>query len=189
MQKNWIGKSDGCEINFATDHKDAKIKIFTTRPDTIFGATFIAIAPDHPFTKYFINDKDFKDFKSLALKNLGTESSISTNEKLGYKTPFFAFHPFLNKKLPIYVANFILMDYGSGAIFGCPAHDQRDLEFAKKYNLEIIPVVSPVKYKSVTINEEAYLEDGYIINSDFLNNLSVEDAKKKVIKKIEENNS
>ena len=186
MQKNWIGKSDGCEINFATDHKDAKIKIFTTRPDTIFGATFIAIAPDHPFTKYFINDKDFEDFKNLALKNLGTESSISTNEKLGYKTPFFAFHPFLNKKLPIYVANFILMDYGSGAIFGCPAHDQRDLEFAKKYELEIIPVIIPEKSKIINIQNEAYTEDGYVINSDFIDGYSTKEAKKIIIQKLNE---
>jgi leucyl-tRNA synthetase len=142
MQKNWIGRSEGCEIDFVTNCKDLKIKIFTTRPDTIFGASFIAIAPDHPFTENFKNEKNFKNFKNLALKNLGTESSLSTNEKLGFKTPFFAFHPFLNKKLPIYVANFILMDYGTGAIFGCPAHDQRDLEFAIKYKLEIIPVVS-----------------------------------------------
>jgi leucyl-tRNA synthetase len=186
MQKNWIGKSVGCEIDFVSDFKNTKIKIFTTRPDTIFGASFIAIAPDHPFTEYFKNEKNFQNFKELALKNVGTESSLSKNEKLGFKTPFFASHPFLSKKIPIYVANFILMDYGTGAIFGCPAHDQRDLEFAKKYNLEIIPVVSPDKSKAVIINDQAFTEGGYIINSDFLNDLSVEDAKKNIIQKIEE---
>jgi leucyl-tRNA synthetase len=186
MQKNWIGKSIGCEIDFISDFKNTKIKIFTTRPDTIFGASFIAIAPDHPFTESFKNEKNFQDFKELALKNIGTESSLSKNEKLGFKTPFFVLHPFLNKKVPIYVANFILMDYGTGAIFGCPAHDQRDLEFAQKYNLEIIPVISPNKSKSITIKNEAYIEDGYVINSDFLNDLSVEDAKKNIIKRIEE---
>ena len=186
MQKNWIGKSDGCEINFITDHKDVEIKIFTTRPDTIFGASFIAIAPDHPFTKYFIKDKNFEIFKNLALKNLGTESSLSTNEKLGYKTPFYAFHPFIDKKLPIYVANFILMDYGSGAIFGCPAHDQRDLEFAKKYKLEIIPVVTPIKSKIINIQNEAYTEDGYAINSDFLSGYSTKEAKKIIVQKLKE---
>ena len=184
MQKNWIGRSEGCEIDFSTDCKDSKIKIFTTRPDTIFGASFIAIAPDHPFTEYFKNDKEFKNFKDLALRNIGTESSLSTNEKLGYKTPFSALHPFLNKKLPIYVANFILMDYGSGAIFGCPAHDQRDLEFAKKYKLEIIPVVSPEKIKIINLKEEAYTEDGYAINSDFLNGYSTKEAKKNIIQKL-----
>jgi leucyl-tRNA synthetase len=186
MQKNWIGKSDGCQINFITDHKDVEIKIFTTRPDTIFGASFIAIAPDHPFTKYFIKDKNFEIFKNLALKNLGTESSLSTNEKLGYKTPFYAFHPFIDKKLPIYVANFILMDYGSGAIFGCPAHDQRDLEFAKKYKLEIIPVVTPIKSKIINIQNEAYTEDGYAINSDFLSGYSTKEAKKIIVQKLKE---
>ena len=126
MQKNWIGKSVGCEVDFISDFKNTKIKIFTTRPDTIFGASFIAVSPDHPFTECFKNEKNFQNFKELALKNIGTESSLSKNEKLGFKTPFFATHPFLNKKIPIYVANFILMDYGTGAIFGCPAHDQRD---------------------------------------------------------------
>jgi leucyl-tRNA synthetase len=186
MQKNWIGKSEGCEIDFISDSENTKITIFTTRPDTIFGASFIAIAPDHPFTKFFENDKNFKDFKNLAIKNLGTESSLSTNEKLGFKTTFFAFHPFLNKKLPIFVANFILMDYGTGAIFGCPAHDQRDLEFAKKYNLEIIPVVSPEKSQINNIKDRAYIDDGYIINSNFLNDLRTEDAKKNIIKKLTE---
>jgi leucyl-tRNA synthetase len=186
MQKNWIGRSEGCEINFVTDYKDLKIKIFTTRPDTIFGASFIAIAPDHPFTENFKNEENFKNFKNLALKNLGTESSLSTNEKLGFKTPFFAYHPFLKKKLPIYVANFILMDYGTGAIFGCPAHDQRDLEFAKKYKLEIIPVVSPEKSKIIDIKNEAFIEDGYAINSDFLNDFSTKEAKKNIIKKLSE---
>ena len=186
MQKNWIGRSEGCEINFASDCKDLEIKIFTTRPDTIFGASFIAIAPDHPFTENFKNDVKFKNFKDLALKNLGTESSLSTNEKLGFKTPFFANHPFLNKKLPIYVANFILMDYGTGAIFGCPAHDQRDLEFAIKYKLEIIPVVSPEKSKIIHVKNEAFIEDGYAINSDFLNDFSTKEAKKNIIKKLVE---
>jgi leucyl-tRNA synthetase len=185
MQKNWIGKSIGCEIDFISDFKNTEIKIFTTRPDTIFGASFIAIAPDHPFTESFKNEKNFQDFKELALKNIGTESSLSKNEKLGFKTPFFVLHPFLNKKIPIYVANFILMDYGTGAIFGCPAHDQRDLEFAKKYNLEIIPVVSPNKSGSIIINDQAYTDDGYIINSDFLNDLTIEDAKKNIIQRIE----
>ena len=186
MQKNWIGRSEGCEIDFITNCKDSKIKIFTTRPDTIFGASFVAIAPDHPFTENFSSDKEFKNFKELALKNLGTESSLSTNEKLGFKTPFFAFHPFLNKKLPIYVANFILMDYGSGAIFGCPAHDQRDLEFSIKYKLEIIPVVSSEKSKITNIKSQAYTEEGYNINSDFLDGLSTQEAKRKIIKKLVE---
>jgi leucyl-tRNA synthetase len=186
MQKNWIGESKGCEIDFITDYKNIKIKIFTTRPDTIFGATFIAIAPDHPFTENFKNDEDFKKFKNAALKNSATESSLATNEKLGFKTPFNVQHPFLNKRLPIYVANFILMDYASGAIFGCPAHDQRDLEFSIKYKLEIITVVTPKKDEILNVKEKAYIEDGYIVNSNFLNNLTTREAKNKIIQVLEE---
>jgi leucyl-tRNA synthetase len=186
MQKNWIGKSIGCEINFLTNNKE-KIKIFTTRPDTIFGASFIAIAPDHPFTQFFENDEIFLKFKNEALKNIAIESSLSKNEKLGFKTSYFVYHPFIkDKKLPIYVSNFILMDYGTGAIYGCPAHDQRDLEFALKYKLEILPVVSPNKSQVIKIKDEAYIEDGFIINSDFLNDLSVDEAKKKIIRIIED---
>ena len=186
MQQNWIGKSKGCEIDFITNN-ESKIRIFTTRPDTIFGASFLAIAPDHPFTRFFSDDKDFISFKNQAIKNIAIESSLAKGEKLGFKTPFFVFHPFIkNKKIPVYVSNFILMDYGTGAIFGCPAHDQRDLEFAIKYNLEILPVVSPKQSKNITIKDEAYIDDGFIINSDFLNDLKVEDAKNKIIKIIEE---
>ena len=186
MQKNWIGKSIGCEIDFLTNN-ESKIKIFTTRPDTIFGASFIAVAPDHPFTKFFENDENFLKFKKEALKNIATESSLSKNKKLGFKTPYYVNHPFIEKKkLPIYVSNFILMDYGTGAIYGCPAHDQRDLEFALKYKLEVLPVVSPSKSQVIRIKDEAYAGDGFIINSDFLNDLSVSEAKKKIIKIIEE---
>ncbi|NKA01557.1 MAG: leucine--tRNA ligase, partial [Proteobacteria bacterium] len=186
MQKNWIGKSVGCEIDFLTNN-EKKIRIFTTRPDTIFGASFIAIAPDHPFTKFFENDENFLKFKNEALKNIAIESSLSKNEKLGFETPYFVHHPFIkDKKLPIYVSNFILMDYGTGAIYGCPAHDQRDLEFALKYKLEVLPVVTPVKSQSIKIKDEAYVEDGFIINSDFLNDLNVIEAKKKIIKIIKD---
>ena len=188
MQKNWIGKSEGCEIDFVCNENNSKIKIFTTRPDTIFGASFIAIAPDHPFTENFKNDQNFKNFKDLALKNMGNESTLSKNEKLGFKTQFSVSHPFLKKKIPIYVANFILMEYGTGAIFGCPAHDQRDLEFAKKYNLEIIPVVSPNKSKNIEIQNEAYIDDGYIINSDFINDLDTQKAKQKIIEELKKKN-
>jgi leucyl-tRNA synthetase len=185
MQKNWIGKSEGCEINFNTDNRQS-IQIFTTRPDTIYGASFIAIAADHPFTEFFKNDENFLKFKTSALNNSSIESSVSKNEKLGFKTAFSAFHPFLSgKKIPIYVANFVLMDYGSGAIFGCPAHDQRDLEFARKYDLEIIPVVSKEKNITPKINERAYIDDGYAINSDFINDLDTKEAKKEMIKIIE----
>ena len=185
MQKNWIGKSFGCEINFNLINKDTKIKVFTTRPDTIFGASFLALSVDHPFSKSFINEEEFIKFKKECNKTGTTEEAIANAEKLGFFTNFFVEHPFIkNKKLPVYFANFVLMDYGTGAIFGCPAHDQRDFEFAKKYSLKITKVVSN-KDKETELNE-AYTGTGKMINSDFLDGLDIEIAKNKIIKKIEE---
>jgi len=186
MQKNWIGKSIGCEIDFKIDGKEKKVKVFTTRPDTIFGATFLAVSVDHPLCKDLEKKKDFIEFKKKSSQVGTTEEAIANAEKIGFDSGFKAKHPFIkNKTVPVFVANFILMDYGTGAIFGCPAHDQRDLDFANKYNLEIIPVV---KSQEITENKkmkEAYTGDGKIINSEFLNNLSVEQAKQKIIKEIE----
>ena len=184
MQKNWIGKSVGCEIDFKTNI-DKKKKIFTTRPDTIFGATFLAISPDHPICENLKGDKDFLKFKDECSKIGTTEESIANAEKLGYKTSILANHPFIKqKKIPVYVSNFILMDYGTGAIFGCPAHDTRDLEFAKKYKIEIITVVSP-KSKDFKIVDEAFTEEGVAINSEFLDGLKTNEAKNKIISEIE----
>ena len=187
MQKNWIGKSFGCEINFQIFKTKNQVKIFTTRPDTIFGASFIALSNDHPLSKEFSKNKDFKNFKDECNKSGTTEEAIANAEKLGFETGLHAEHPFIkNKKIPIYFANFVLMDYGTGAIFGCPAHDQRDFEFAKKYKLDIIKVVS--NSKSDKELEEAYLGDGKIINSDFLNHLEISKAKEKIIKEVEKLN-
>jgi leucyl-tRNA synthetase len=186
MQKNWIGKSYGCEINFEIENTNEKIAIFTTRPDTIFGASFIALSADHPLNKNFQNLEKFKKFKQDCNKTGTTEEAVANAEKLGFNTNLFVKHPFIkNKKIPVFFANFVLMDYGSGAIFGCPAHDQRDFDFAKKYKLEIIKVVEDKKKKELS---EAYIGDGKIINSDFLNNLNINKAKEKVIDKIENNN-
>ena len=183
MQKNWIGKSIGCEIDFCVTDSNETIKVFTTRPDTIFGASFIAVSVDHPFCDKFEKNKDFKIFKEKCLNVGTTEEAIANAEKEGFYTNFFVKHPFLKKTIPIYAANFVLMDYGTGAIFGCPAHDQRDHDFAKKYNLEILEVVSNKTEQDVT--KKAYTGPGKIINSDFLNNLDVESAKNKIIEKIE----
>ena len=183
MQKNWIGKSIGCEIDFLMSN-EKKLRIFTTRPDTIFGATFIALSADHELSKEFKNDKNFINFKKECNKSGTTEEALSSAEKVGLKTGFFVHHPFISgKKLPVYFANFVLMDYGSGAIFGCPGHDQRDFEFAKKYNLEIIRVVKD-ETKNVDLNE-AYTGDGKMINSSFLDGLEVQKAKEKIIEEIE----
>ena len=189
MQKNWIGKSIGCEINFELLGLDNKIKIFTTRPDTIFGASFLAISVDHPLCQDLKDQNDFLIFKQECLKSGTTEEALASAEKKGFQTKLFAKHPFVkDKKIPIFVANFVLMDYGTGAIFGCPAHDQRDLDFAKKYKLEIIEVVTDNKDKPKNFKDldEAYTIDGVLINSDFLNDLDVDSAKKKIIKIIEE---
>ena len=187
MQKNWIGKSYGCEINFEINESSDKIKVFTTRPDTIFGASFIALSVDHSLSKNFKDNKDFIKFKEDCNKTGTTEEALANAEKLGLKTNLYVKHPLIKDKiLPIYFANFVLMDYGSGAIFGCPAHDQRDFDFAKKYNLEIIEVVSEgSKGKKL---EEAYTGNGKLINSSFLNGLNIEQAKEKIINEIEKKN-
>ena len=188
MQKNWIGKSTGCEIDFEIINENQKIKIFTTRPDTIFGASFLAVSPDHSICKSLETKNDFIKFKEECLKTGTTEESLANVEKKGFDTGFLAAHPFIkNKKLPIFVANFILMEYGTGAIFGCPAHDQRDLDFAKKYNLEVIEVVAenPKKTKDFKKLNIAYTSNGVLINSEFLNDLDVKSAKIKVIEILE----
>ena len=188
MQKNWIGKSFGCEINFKIDENISfqdDINIYTTRPDTIFGATFVALSPDHPFSKNFKDVENFQEFKNKCDKTGTTEEAIANAEKLGFNTNRYVQHPFIHgKKIPIYFANFVLMDYGNGAIFGCPAHDQRDFDFAKKYNIEIIQVVSNKSNSKNNINE-VYTGDGTMINSEFLNGLSTDEAKVKIIKEVE----
>jgi len=188
MQTNWIGKSYGCEINFKIDKSRLeKIKVFTTRPDTIFGASFIALSIDHPLAKKFKKNSDFISFKSDCSKMGTTEEALANAEKIGYNTALFAIHPFDKKiKLPIYIANFVLMDYGTGAIFGCPAHDQRDLDFANKYKLKITPVVKPknIDKTKFFIKNKAYTENGILFNSNFLNNLTVDKAIEKIIKVI-----
>ena len=189
MQQNWIGKSAGCELDFKVESLNKNLRIFTTRPDTIFGASFIAISTDHDICKNFSGQQNFKKFQKECSKIGTTEEALANAEKLGFDTKLFASHPFIkNKKLPIYVANFVLMDYGNGAIFGCPAHDQRDFDFAKKYKLSIIRVVSDKNNLAAGDKmKEAYTGMGKIINSDFLNGLNIEEAKKNIIDKIEKN--
>ncbi len=190
MQKNWIGKSYGCEIDFKIkgDLPIKNIKCFTTRPDTLFGFSFLAVSVDHPLSKYYENDKEFLKFKEKCSKTGTTEESIAQAEKIGFKTSLEAINPFdENIKVPVYFANFVLMDYGFGAVFGCPAHDQRDFEFAKKYNLKILTVVKPKEADdNFKIKNEAYAGEGTIINSKFLNNLKVpEESVQKAIETIE----
>ena len=175
MQKNWIGKSFGSEINFEIegDISVSSIKCFTTRPDTLFGFSFLALSPDHEISKLYNQNIDFIKFKEECSKTGTTEEAIAVGEKIGFKTNLVAINP-LNPshKVPVYFANFVLMDYGFGAVFGCPAHDQRDFDFAKKYNLEIKTVVKPHNEDdNFIVKNEAYSGPGKIINSDFLNGL------------------
>ena len=191
MQKNWIGKSQGCEIKFKIINEGEKIthdnlEIFTTRPDTIFGATFCALSPFHPIVDQILenNSETSELIKRMRAQKINEETA-SKNEKEGIKTKLYIEHPFIkNKKLPVFIANFILMDYGSGAIYGCPAHDQRDLDFANKYKLDIIPVIQPnSEEKFDGIN--AYTGEGLLINSDFLNGMNIIDAKIRMIQELE----
>ena len=188
MQKNWIGKSFGAYIDFHVKDIDDKITVYSTRPDTLFGASFIALSPEHSLVSEFkkkypeINN----ELNKINIKNTN-EQNIDKIEKIGVKIPVKASHPFIKDKLiPIFIANFVLIDYGTGAVFGCPAHDQRDFDFAIKYDLEIIEVVSKEKsLENKSDLKSAYTDDGYLINSDFLNGLTVDEAKEMSIKKLE----
>ena len=191
MQKNWIGKSYGCEIDLNIKCSDKnfdnkKLKIFTTRPDTIFGATFIALSPFHPLVDEILkkNLGSSDEIKKMRAQKI-SEESVSQNEKEGILSNLQIEHPFISgKRLPVYIANFVLMDYGSGAIYGCPAHDQRDLDFANKYNLEVIQVVDSDDLERFD-GVNAFTGTGKLINSEFLNGFDIEEAKEKVIAKLE----
>ena len=187
MQKNWIGKSFGCEVKFKIESKNNinEIKCFTTRPDTLFGLSFLALSVDHPIAKLYENNEKFLEFKKKCSSTGTTEESIANAEKIGFKTDLIAINPLdSNIKVPVYFANFVLMDYGLGAVFGCPAHDQRDLDFANKYNLKITTVVTPdYNDKKFKIVNKAYTGPGFIFNSSFLNGLKSPDES--IIKTID----
>ncbi|MDC0073517.1 leucine--tRNA ligase [Alphaproteobacteria bacterium] len=188
MQKNWIGKSQGLSIMFNLDNGE-KLEIYTTRHDTIFGATFCAVSPNHPLAKKFsLTNKNLAKFISECNQNSTSEAIIEKTEKKGVALGINAIHPFTKNLLPIYIANFVLMDYGTGAIFGCPAHDQRDLDFANKYNLKVIPVVKPknIEESEFKIQNEAYTGEGVMINSEFLNGLEIIEAKNIITTKFKE---
>jgi len=191
MQKNWIGKSFGCEVSFKIESEKniSEIKCFTTRPDTLFGLSFLALSVDHPLANYYHKNEEFLDFKKKCSTTGTTEESIANAEKIGFKTNLIAVNPLNeNVKVPVYFANFVLMDYGLGAVFGCPAHDQRDLDFAKKYSLKINTVVTPdLDNLNFQVIDEAYTGPGYIFNSSFLNGLKCpEESIEKTIEHLEE---
>jgi leucyl-tRNA synthetase len=190
MQENWIGRSSGAEMQFEIKGKNKRLTVFTTRPDTIFGASFCAVSPDHPLAEELAkNDEKLAAFIAECRHTGTSEAAIEAQEKKGYDTGLKALHPFIRaRELPIFVANFVLMEYGTGVIFGCPAHDQRDLDFARKYALPIRPVViprdaNPAEFK---VGQTAYSDDGVIANSAFLDGMDVEAAKAEVGKRLEQ---
>jgi leucyl-tRNA synthetase len=194
MQRNWIGRSEGLLMRMALDGEarpkgHETLEVFTTRPDTIFGMSFCAVSPDHPLAAALAKtDKKLKSFIDECHRMGTSTEEIERAEKKGYDTGLSVVHPFRKtSKVPLYVANFILMDYGTGAIFGCPAHDQRDLDFARKYKLKVKPVVVPEGEdpKRFVVGDEAYTGPGRIANSSFLDGLSVEDAKNEVANRLE----
>jgi leucyl-tRNA synthetase len=194
MQRNWIGRSEGMLVRFALDTKttpnrENELEIFTTRQDTLFGAKFLALAPDHPLaTAAAAKNPALAEFIAECKRHGTAQEIIDTAEKQGFDTEIRAIHPFdPSWKLPVYVANFILMDYGTGAIFGCPAHDQRDLDFVNKYGLGNTPVVCPPGQdpKTFVITDTAYDGDGRMINSRFLDGMTIEEAKEEVAKRLE----
>ena len=186
MQENWIGRSEGARILFPLEGRSDRLEVYTTRQDTIFGATFCAVAANHPLARELAEKDPALAAFVEECNRLGTsEAAIESAEKNGYDAGLDAFHPFVpERRLPVYVANFVLMEYGTGAIFGCPAHDRRDLEFARKYGLDVVPVVAPLD-ASHAITGDAYAGDGRMINSDFLDGLTVEDAKAAVDERLE----
>ena len=193
MQKNWVGKSFGCEVKFNIENSKniSSISCFTTRPDTLFGMSFLAVSIDHPLSKFYEQDEKFLEFKKKCSTTGTTEESIANAEKIGFKTELIAINPLDEKiKVPVYFANFVLMDYGLGAVFGCPAHDQRDLDFAIKYKLKVTPVVTPdLNNDNFEIKDKAYTGPGFIFNSSFLDGLKCpEESIIKTIDHLEKKN-
>lgn len=186
MQQNWIGKSQGATIRFRIKDSKDTLEVYTTRPDTLFGASFCAIAADHPLAlKLAETSPRLAEFQKECRQIRTSERDIDTLDKVGYDTGVKIMHPFTpHLELPLYVTNYVIMDYGLGAIYGCPAHDQRDFEFAKKYKLPILPVIKP-KEGDHDYEKAPFLGEGSLTESDFLNGLSVEDAIKNTIEKLE----
>ena len=194
MQENWIGRSKGLKFSFSWASEAPKgfesgLEVYTTRPDTLYGASFVGIAPEHPLAEQLASDPKVAAFIAECRKGGASEAEIDTAEKIGFDTGLTVAHPFdPTWRLPVWIANFILMDYGTGAVFGCPAHDQRDLDFARKYDLPVKAVVLPPGEDpaSFTVGNEAYTGPGVAFNSDFLDGLDVEASKAAAIARIEE---
>ena len=185
MQKNWIGKSYGCEIEFDIKDYADSVKIYTTRPDTLLGVTYIAIAAEHPLTSFIKkNNPTIEAFVNECTRGSVAEADLATAEKIGIDSGLRAIHPITQKEVPVWIANYVLMNYGSGAVMAVPAHDERDFHFAKKYKLEIEQVIEPVDSKTINISEAAYTEHGRLINSGEFNGLEFQSAFDAIVKKL-----
>jgi leucyl-tRNA synthetase len=191
MQRNWIGRSEGARVRFALETAidgHASVEVFTTRPDTLFGMSFLALSPDHPLAAAIAARDPAAAAFVEECRTLGTsEAALETAEKRGHDTGLAVRHPFNGRLYPLWIANFVLMEYGTGAIFGCPGHDQRDLDFARAYGLSVTPVVLPpgAEEAGFAIGDTAYVEDGRLINSGFLNGLDVAAAKRRIVEELE----
>ncbi|MBL0948092.1 leucine--tRNA ligase [Brevundimonas sp.] len=192
MQENWIGRSSGLQMTWAFSGEapagfEDGLEIYTTRPDTLFGASFLGLAPDHPLSKQLAEaDPEIAEFVAECRRGGTSEAEIEQAEKIGRDTGLTVRHPFTGKDIPVWIANFILSEYGTGAIFACPAHDQRDLEFARKYDLPVLPVVRlEGAGDDFTVGDEAWTGPGTLFNSDFLNSMTIADAKAEVIARVE----
>ena len=180
MQKNWIGKSFGAEIIYQLEESDKKLKTFSTRPDTIFGVSFLALSPNHPLSiEIAKNNAEVMDFLNLCKESKAAEADMATAEKLGIDTGIRVIHPITEERLPVWIGNFVLLEYGTGVVMGVPGHDSRDYEFATKYNLDIKQVIQLEDETELPI-----LEKGRLVNSDDFNGMSSEEASSKIIKHL-----
>src|SRR5688572_7992028 len=185
MQENWIGRSQGLQFRFDLTNGQS-LEVYTTRPDTIFGASFVAVAPDHPLAESLaMTNCDAAKFIAQCKRGGTTAAELETAEKLGFDTGIGARHPFTGATLPVFIANFVLMEYGTGAIMAVPGHDQRDFEFATKYGLPIVRVVAATAEQANAPVTEAEAGDGVLVNSGFIDGMSVDEAKRAVIERAE----
>ncbi len=198
MQRNWIGKSEGAEVDFKLAEHDSVIRVFTTRPDTLFGATYMVLAPEHPLVELITTSEQKKavqEYREAAARKSDFERTELAKKKTGVFTGSYAVNPVNNEQIPVWIADYVLATYGTGAIMAVPGHDERDFEFAKQFDLPIITVVTPnekwLKETGSTLNDlkAAYTDDGVAMNSDFLNGLDTESAKAKIIGWLEENHT
>ena len=185
MQRNWIGKSYGCEIEFSVRDYIEPVKIYTTRPDTLLGVTYLAVAAEHPLASFVKkNNPVIEAFVNECTRGSVAEADLATAEKIGMDSGLKAMHPITQKEVPIWIANYVLMTYGSGAVMAVPAHDERDFHFAKKYNLNIEQVIEPVNSEEINLTQEAYTEHGRLINSGEFNGLAFQEAFDAIINKL-----